>query len=418
MAQFVNGPEAENIPDDLDILRDESEDGDDNDSKPDDKEPKEIDTEDKEEPDPEETDEEEEELDEEVDEKEDEKEEEDETDPNAKVGAPFSDRPTWRQLNEKYPKLFKDFPGLRNAYFREAEFSKRFPTVEDADEAIEKLTILQEGEQRISTGDPNEFLKMLKDFGDPKVERRFIGNFLPALFHQNRPAFQAITQPILKNVLRGAMQAGKQHGNENLQNSALHLHEFIFGDVDIEKGLPNPMQANEKTDDPERKEFEEQRNNFLRTQQRDFQEHVLGVGTRGIDRVIDEAIPEDASSFEKKAFISDVKTKLANALMQDTAHISMMSRIQKQAERAGYSKEYKDRAASAYLSRAKLALPAIIKEVRSDFLKDKRQKPNHPRRATSNGARPPMKKDEKASQDKEKAVLTGKMSERDFLASD
>src|SRR5215203_7029764 len=41
-----------------------------------------------------------------------------------KVGAPFSGRPTYRQVIDEYPKLFKKFPGVRNVFFRERDFSR------------------------------------------------------------------------------------------------------------------------------------------------------------------------------------------------------------------------------------------------------------------------------------------------------
>ncbi len=385
MAQFVNGPEAE-----------VKEDG----------------KEDREEVKPPEDEEEVEEVEEEE-EEETEEEEESSDEDDEKIGAPFSNRPTYRELKAYDPKLLKKFPGLRDTFFRELEFSKRFPTVEDADEVLEKLTGLQEVEQRIIKGDPKDFLDILGNF-DVNVQRKFVSGFLPSLYNTNKSAFAAITQPVLKNVLRAAIQQGKQHGNENLQNSAMHLHEFIFGDVDIEKGVPNPQEASENRVDPDRAEFEKERANFLQTRHREFAESVVGYSSRNVNKVIEESIPEGASSFESENFGDKVRKKLATVLQEDTAHLSVMRRITGQAEKAGFTKEFKDRAGSALLSRAKVALPAIIKEVRSEFLRGKKQSPNPVKRATASNSRPPARSD-KQSQDRDSAVKSGKISELDFL---
>jgi len=48
-------------------------------------------------------------------------------------------RPSFKEIKEKYPDFFKTFPELREAFFRESEYTKIFPTVEDAKEALEDL---------------------------------------------------------------------------------------------------------------------------------------------------------------------------------------------------------------------------------------------------------------------------------------
>ncbi|MGA2957600.1 MAG: hypothetical protein ABSF48_17985, partial [Thermodesulfobacteriota bacterium] len=39
------------------------------------------------------------------------------------------------EIKEKYPEIFKEFPGLRDSIFREIEYTKTFPTIEDAKDA-------------------------------------------------------------------------------------------------------------------------------------------------------------------------------------------------------------------------------------------------------------------------------------------
>src|SRR5438445_13483185 len=64
-------------------------------------------------------------------------EEEDEEDlvleKDAKI--PF-DRPTIKAIKAEFPEFFNKFPELKESYLREIEFTKIFPTVEDAKEAF------------------------------------------------------------------------------------------------------------------------------------------------------------------------------------------------------------------------------------------------------------------------------------------
>src|SRR3990167_9176528 len=47
-----------------------------------------------------------------------------------------------KEILAKYPTIFKDFPYLEVAYFRDRQFSEIFPTVDDAKEAQEKADTL------------------------------------------------------------------------------------------------------------------------------------------------------------------------------------------------------------------------------------------------------------------------------------
>src|SRR6187399_1594582 len=47
-----------------------------------------------------------------------------------------------REILAKYPKLFKDFPYLEKAYYREQQFTEVYPTIQDARAAHEKSQIL------------------------------------------------------------------------------------------------------------------------------------------------------------------------------------------------------------------------------------------------------------------------------------
>src|SRR5271169_344060 len=59
-------------------------------------------------------------------------EEEDEEEEQVEDEGLGKDRPTFKEINAKFPTLFKDFPGLKHAFFKEREYSALFPTVEDA----------------------------------------------------------------------------------------------------------------------------------------------------------------------------------------------------------------------------------------------------------------------------------------------
>jgi len=352
------------------------------------------------------------EEDEDDEEKESETDEEDE-ESDEKIGTGYG-KPTYRQLVAKYPKLFKDFPGLRSTFFRERDYSKLFPTVEDARESYEQLNKLKAGEQRISQADPGDFIELLGEY-DVNKQRSFIQNFLPALLSKNRPAFQAVTEPVIKHMIKSAFNDGKRNGNNNLMNSALNVHEWMFGDDKIDAPTPRAQQPTNEAD-PEKERLRAENQEILRGQHQNFVDSILTNSSKTITNIVQKNLPDEVSPFLGRSITRDVMDELASVLRDDPAHRSNMERLLKQAAQNRYSTEWKDRVASAYLSRAKLALPTIIKKVRSAALKgtNLKARPSVHKRATGTDSKVSAR-GTSISKDAATAVKTGKMKEIDFL---
>jgi hypothetical protein len=340
---------------------------------------------------------------------------EDDEDLDSKAGADFSNRPTYRQLKEYDPKLLKKFPGLRDMFFREREFTKLYPTVEDAQEAYNELTQLKAGEQRISTADPEDFLEILKDYS-PDKERKFIREFLPALSRRNKQAFLAITEPVLKTALKSMFTDAKRNGNANLEASALNAHEWLFGNDKIDEPArieqPRPNQS-----DPEKEELKRKNQQILTERHNEFTSGILSTASSKIRSRIQKEIPEDVSDFTKNAITKEVMDKLAGSLRDDPAHRSNMDRLLRQANKDNYSVESKDRVLHAYLSRAITGIPSILKKVKAEALKGAKPQVSTPKRANGSDSRSPKRDATKIDNDKAKAVRSGKISALDFLNS-
>jgi len=334
-----------------------------------------------------------------------------------KVGTGYG-KPTYRQLTAKYPKLFKDFPGLRSTFFRERDYSKLFPTVEDARESYEQLNNLKAGEQRISQADPGDFIDLLGEY-DVNKQRKFIMDFLPALLHKNRPAFQAVTEPVIKHMIRSAYNDAKRNGNKNLMDSALNVHEWVFGDDKVEEPAKSTRQDNSQAEDPEKVRLQRENQEILRGQHQNFVDSILSTSSKSISNIISKNLPDDVTDFLGRSITRDCMDELAAVLRDDPAHRSNMERLLKQAASNRYSTEWKDRVQSAYLSRAKLALPGIIKKVRSAALKGSNGKarPSTHKRATGSDSKVASGRNVTVNKDKESAVRSGKMKEIDFLNS-
>jgi hypothetical protein len=347
---------------------------------------------------------------------EDEKEDEKDEELDKVVGAPFSGRPTYRQVVDKYPKIFKDFPGLRDVFFRERDYSRVYPTVEDAQEAYDQLNTLKAGEQVISNGNPKDFLEILRDY-DANKEAQFVESFLPSLYKTNKPAFEAITTPVIQYALRTMHRDAARNGNDNLTNSAVNVYEWLFGTEDIESGGTRQPIPRQNQPDPEKENLKAERDRLLNTRHSEFIDGALNSASRKIDGIIKSSLPEDVGQFEVKSITREVMDRLGAVLRADSAHRSNMDRLIRNGKSDAYSEAARERLSSAFLSRAKLALPEIIKKVKAEALrggsKPRKEVPNRPNGANSKMA----SKVSKNKEDNALKVKKGLMSERAFLDS-
>src|SRR5256885_489210 len=63
-----------------------------------------------------------------------------------------------KEILAKYPNVFKDFPYLEQAYYREQKYTEIFPTIDDASEALDKAGTLDRFETDLMQGDFHKIL--------------------------------------------------------------------------------------------------------------------------------------------------------------------------------------------------------------------------------------------------------------------
>lgn len=323
-------------------------------------------------------------------------------------------RPTHRQLLNKYPNIYKDFPGLKQTFFREKAYTEIYPTVEDAKEAKETVVRYQEIDNQISQGQPEDFLNLLRE-ANVDNERKFILEFLPTLHRTNKNAFFAITKPVLKNALRGMFNDATRNGNENLVKSAQNVHDWLFGDKeDISEDVPLTPRRPQNQPDPEKERLARENQELINNQQDRFTSEILTDASSRLSKIINKSLPEDISDYLRRSIIRDTIREVGETLGKDPSHRSEMGRLLKKARDSKFSGESKDSVSTAYLSRAKSILPEIYKKVKSDALRGHKTQRQTPSRPTGGK---PVDKRAKLSDDAVSKVKTGRMSERDFLNS-
>jgi len=82
--------------------------------------------------------------------------------------------PRRKEILAKYPDLFKTFPSVEKAIYREQKYAEVFPTLDDAKEAQERAGILSKFEENIFSGDINTVLEQLKNIAQKFIAKSLI----------------------------------------------------------------------------------------------------------------------------------------------------------------------------------------------------------------------------------------------------
>lgn len=332
-----------------------------------------------------------------------------------------------KEILAKYPNIFKDFPYLEKAYYREQQFTEIVPTIEDARVAVQKAEVLDNFEREILSGNLQAVLDAAKT-EDVNSFNKIVDNYLPSLQKVDERAFHHVIGGIIKNTISLMVTEGRRMGENGqpLLGAAEILNQYVFGTSQFVPHKPLSQQPTEK-DDKRQEELNKREQQIIENQikstQTDLQSKVDNTLRATIEGHIDPK--QSMTDYVRRNAIREAKENLENLIEQDTRFYNLLDKMWERAVQEGFSKVSTDRIKSAYLSKARTLLPTVIKQARNNALKGmgKRVKDDT---ESSNSAeienRGPITRGAPRSQNSGKIVkaadIPKKMSTLDFLNSD
>ncbi len=309
-----------------------------------------------------------------------------------------------KTVKTKYPKLFKEHPELRAAFFRDKQFSEVFASPEDAREVIESVENFTEVQNEIASGKPDSIVQFLGK-NNPKNLVKFGRSLIEAAFNGKQEIGAAIVFPSIAKILTNARQAAEQAGNKNLANSVAHLNTYLFGDdklpEDTFRDEGNDGQGNEEV----KRLIERTRNNFS--------EDVRVEGLRAFDGMINDSLTRlNAKPAVKKTIKIEIARGIINELNNDKAHMGRMRSLHIKAEKEGFTTNGKSRIKAAYLEGVKRILPRI----RANVLKENGYEVKRVKKGSTVGKQDTENKGIRLIQDKSKQQKPGTPSARSKVA--
>lgn len=273
-----------------------------------------------------------------------------------------------REILKEYPDLFKKFPYLERAYYREQQFTEILPTIDDAKAAVEARDVLAAFEADVTQGNTEKLLQAVKE-KNPDGFNALVDNYLPTLARVDERAYHHILGNIAKHTIIAMVQESKRSGNDTLKAAAQIVNQFVFGSSDFVP--PTPLAKPRNGEDNEKNQLIErdrERNRYaFESTVDDLNGRVNNILKSTIEGNIDPR--KSMSDYIRKQASRDAMENLEKLFTQDARFRSITDRLWEQAAADGFSKPSVDRIKSAFISKAKTLLPSVIKKARNEALR-------------------------------------------------
>lgn len=271
-------------------------------------------------------------------------------------------RPTMEQIKKVYPDLFKKFPALQASFNRERQFSEVFSTPADAKEAAARAGDYEDLRNDVVNGDGSKFIPALKESDSLG---KFAKSFLPNLYKADKDTHWQVILPIIEDMVRLAYKDGTRTKNENLSNSALHMAEYLLGDMSVAEGKKTFVEKLEEKVAPN-KEIQEYENRRFNDFNIDVHESLYNSLITEIDKGFksEDGLTDFMKESVRKAAIDEV----VKAVKEDKEFGRFKDDLWKKAKANGYRNDDKTRILNASLARAKSLIPGIRRKLIGDAL--------------------------------------------------
>jgi len=303
-----------------------------------------------------------------------------------------------KEILAKYPKLFKDFPYLEKAYYRDQQFTEILPTVQDARLAVEKARILDNTEREVMDGNITSILRAARSESQ-EAFNKIADNYLPALRAVDQQAYYHVLGNVVKDTIITMAREGKNLGDNGapLLAAANILNQFVFGSQTFTppQQLARQVNPNEQAREQQLNQQEQQRfYQQFETVKDELQTKADNVLKSTIDGHID---PNGTmSDYVKSHATKEAFENLEVLISKDTRFRSLLDKLWEKAFQSNFDKETTAKIKSAYLSKAKTLLPSVIKKARNDALRGRaarveKDEPLIPRRNPTEQSAAPSK---------------------------
>jgi hypothetical protein len=272
-----------------------------------------------------------------------------------------------REILAKYPQLFKEFPYLEKAYYREQQFTQIFPSIDDAKEAQAKSGTLDGLERELADGNIKNVLSAVKDV-NKNAFNKLTDDYLMTLREVDPSAWNHVVGNLIKDTIVAMVQEASGSQNDSLKAAAALLNQFVFGTTEFEAAKKLHKEEKANTEDEklkrERQEFIQQR---YETARNDISSRVDNLIKRTIADNIDPK--SSMTDYVKRQASREAFEQVQDLINKDARFKAILDKLWKHSFSSNFNRDSQESIRRAFITRAKTVLPAVIKKARNDALK-------------------------------------------------
>jgi hypothetical protein len=325
---------------------------------------------------------------------------------------------------KKYPTIFKEFPYLEKAMYREQAYTEIIPTIEDAKEIVERVKNFDRFEQEVLSGSSESLLKTVKET-DSNAFNKIVDNYLGNLQKVDQPAYFHVVGNVIKSTILSMAREAQSSQNDNLRGAAQILNQFIFGTSDFVP--PSNLSGTQNQEvDTEKNRLQEERAEYMKerfeTSLEDLSGRVKNILKSTISQHIDPK--GDMTDYVKKNAVKDAIENLEELIEADTRFGKLKDKLWMKAVETNFSQKSINAIRNAYLSKSKSLLSSVIQKSRNDALKglgkrvrNDKDEDTRPRTSQNRSAND-RDRDRDDTRPLRKGEIPRGMSNRDYIMSD
>lgn len=280
-------------------------------------------------------------------------------------------------LKKAYPDIFKKFPDVKAALYRDQEYSDRFASPKDADTIIAKSKILDIIENDLLVeGNPTELLNTVKK-NNPESFKKVAFSILPYLAEADKETYLELAAVPIKQLIRSMCAKFGKDTNEH--KAALYVHRYFFDNTDVaakvkaeEKNVTTKSERELEYDKKIQAIDQREHDNFFNATNASYVARLTKEFRAGLES--DDRLSDWLKGTLVEKGLADIKTQLNS----DPRFKRQMESLWAQAKTSSYSNDLKSRIVTAALARAKSLVPKVRAKLIADALgkkvKDKKDK--------------------------------------------
>lgn len=342
--------------------------------------------------------------------------------PNDEELDPSAVMPSRKEMLTKYPKLFKDFPELEKAFYRDRKYTELFPSVKEAESASAKAETWDKLEGDLRNGNIRNVLQSVAET-DKNAFYQIVDDILINIKDIDEAAATHLYGGVVKDVIQLMVENGNTEETKHIKTAAQILHQFIFGP---RKWEPHQPLGKKREVNPQVDKLTEREREFVKRQFNSARGEISSRVDNTINATIERHIdPKDSMTpYVKTKAVKDVFDAVQEQIKQDKRFQGVLGRLWDNAARKEFDEPSKKAIRDAIITKAKQLLPTALINGRKVALGAGRLKPEQksegtPKTQTSHKTGKTAAQNRSGGSDKEKArAIPKNVSTRDFLLND